>query len=155
MADLAFLEAQADFAVDLLRETSLNATASLIMSPISIALALSLAYAGSVGDTRKQFESVFAKGNFYPSSNIFQIFRPIEYRSELFLPQHFDRVGQPEKHHSEHCQSRLCRKDVEYFGVVQEFDYPRLRWRFRSGRLQESRPSSGSRNQQIRFGEDS
>lgn len=65
MADLAFLEAQADFAVDILRETSLNSTASLILSPISIALALSLAYAGSVGDTRKQFEAKFAKGKIF------------------------------------------------------------------------------------------
>jgi serpin B len=65
MADLAFLEAQADFAVDLLRETTMNATTSLIMSPISIALALSLAYAGSIGDTRKQFESKFAKGKYF------------------------------------------------------------------------------------------
>ncbi|KAI6234662.1 SERPIN domain-containing protein [Aphelenchoides fujianensis] len=62
MADLAFMSAQADFAVGLLRETALNSNASLILSPISIALALSLAYAGAGGDTRKEFESVFAKG---------------------------------------------------------------------------------------------
>lgn len=62
MADLAFLEAQSDFAVNLLREVSVNANASLILSPISIALALSLAYAGAKDKTLNQFESVFAKG---------------------------------------------------------------------------------------------
>jgi serpin B len=62
MADLSLFEAQADFAIDLLRESALASNASLILSPISIALALSLAYAGSLGDTRKQFDSKFAKG---------------------------------------------------------------------------------------------
>ncbi|KAI6181251.1 putative serpin-like protein [Aphelenchoides besseyi] len=62
MADLAFIEATTEFAVGLLRETAINSTASCILSPISIALALSLAYSGSSGDTRKEFDSVFAKG---------------------------------------------------------------------------------------------
>lgn len=48
MADLALFEAQSDFALDLLRENALNSDNSLIMSPISIALALSLAYVGLV-----------------------------------------------------------------------------------------------------------
>ncbi|KAI6241064.1 SERPIN domain-containing protein [Aphelenchoides fujianensis] len=34
----------------------------MILSPISIALALSLAYAGAGGDTRRKFERVFARG---------------------------------------------------------------------------------------------
>ncbi|KAI6233577.1 putative serpin-like protein [Aphelenchoides fujianensis] len=62
MTDLAFVSAQTDFAVGLLRETAAASNASLILSPISIALALSLAYAGAGGDTRKEFEAVFAKG---------------------------------------------------------------------------------------------
>ncbi|KAI6219034.1 putative serpin-like protein [Aphelenchoides fujianensis] len=62
MADLAFVSAQTDFAVGLLRETAVGSNVSLILSPISIALALSLAYAGAGGETRKEFESVFAKG---------------------------------------------------------------------------------------------
>ncbi|KAI6221001.1 Serpin domain containing protein [Aphelenchoides fujianensis] len=62
MTDLAFVNAQTDFAVALLRETAVSSNASLILSPISIALALSLAYAGAGGDTRKEFEAVFAKG---------------------------------------------------------------------------------------------
>ncbi|KAI6192882.1 putative serpin-like protein [Aphelenchoides fujianensis] len=62
MTDLAFVSAQTDFAVALLRETAAASNASLILSPISIALALSLAYAGAGGETRKEFESAFAKG---------------------------------------------------------------------------------------------
>ncbi|KAI6220148.1 SERPIN domain-containing protein [Aphelenchoides fujianensis] len=54
--------AQTDFAVGLLREAAASSNASLILSPISIALALSLAYAGAGGDTRREFERVFARG---------------------------------------------------------------------------------------------
>ncbi|KAI6207239.1 SERPIN domain-containing protein [Aphelenchoides fujianensis] len=62
MADVAFAAAQTDFAVGLLREAAAGTNASLILSPISIALALSLAYAGAGGDTRREFERVFARG---------------------------------------------------------------------------------------------
>ncbi|KAI6241141.1 SERPIN domain-containing protein [Aphelenchoides fujianensis] len=62
MADVAFAAAQTDFAVGLLREAAVGSNASLILSPISIALALSLAYAGAGGDTRREFERVFARG---------------------------------------------------------------------------------------------
>ncbi|KAI6216909.1 SERPIN domain-containing protein [Aphelenchoides fujianensis] len=51
-----------DFAVGLLREAAASSNASLILSPISIALAPSLAYAGAGGDTRREFETVFARG---------------------------------------------------------------------------------------------
>ncbi|KAI6238419.1 putative serpin-like protein [Aphelenchoides fujianensis] len=62
MANLAFEAAQADFAVGLLREVAVNSSASVILSPISIAFALSLVYSGAGGDTRGEFEAVFAKG---------------------------------------------------------------------------------------------
>ncbi|KAI6240254.1 SERPIN domain-containing protein [Aphelenchoides fujianensis] len=62
MADVAFAAAQTDFAVGLLREAAASSNASLILSPISIALALSLAYTGAGGDTRREFERVFARG---------------------------------------------------------------------------------------------
>ncbi|KAI6229764.1 Acetylcholine receptor subunit alpha-type des-2 [Aphelenchoides fujianensis] len=62
MAAPLFVDAQMDFAVGLLRETAAHSSGSLILSPISIALALSLAYAGAGGETRKEFESVFVKG---------------------------------------------------------------------------------------------
>ncbi|KAI6218692.1 Transcription factor BTF3 [Aphelenchoides fujianensis] len=61
--DASFVNAQADFAVGLLVETALSTNDSLILSPISIALALLVAYADARGDTRKEFESVFAKSN--------------------------------------------------------------------------------------------
>ena len=61
MADLALVEAHADFGVALLRESVANGNASAILSPLSIALALSLAYAGAGGETQKEFQSVFAK----------------------------------------------------------------------------------------------
>jgi serine protease inhibitor len=77
MENLALFEAQADFAVNLLRENAANMNDSLIMSPISIALALSLAYVGAVGQTRSQFDSVFAKGIFCMTiENV--LFRTIE-----------------------------------------------------------------------------
>ncbi|KAI6240018.1 hypothetical protein M3Y99_00516700 [Aphelenchoides fujianensis] len=62
MADVAFAAAQTDFAVGLLQEAAAFSNASLILSPISIAFALSLAYAGAGGDTRHEFEAVFARG---------------------------------------------------------------------------------------------
>ncbi|KAI6241495.1 putative serpin-like protein [Aphelenchoides fujianensis] len=62
MADVAFVAAQTDFAVGLLREAIAGSNTSVILSPISIAFALSLAYAGAGGDTRREFERVFAKG---------------------------------------------------------------------------------------------
>ncbi|KAI6170490.1 putative serpin-like protein [Aphelenchoides fujianensis] len=62
MADVAFVAAQTDFAVGLLRKAIAGSNTSVILSPISIAFALSLAYAGAGGDTRREFERVFAKG---------------------------------------------------------------------------------------------
>ncbi|KAI6238415.1 SERPIN domain-containing protein [Aphelenchoides fujianensis] len=62
MADVAFAAAQTDFAVGLLREAAAISNASAILSPISIALALSLAYAGAGVDTRREFERAFARG---------------------------------------------------------------------------------------------
>ena len=61
MADIAFLESNADFGLSLLRESGGNANASAILSPISIAFALTLAYAGACGDTRKEFDAKFGK----------------------------------------------------------------------------------------------
>ncbi|KAI6217654.1 hypothetical protein M3Y99_01758100 [Aphelenchoides fujianensis] len=63
MADnQAFAAAQTDFAVGLLREAAAKSNDSVIVSPVAVAFALSLPYAGAAGDTRREFERVFAKG---------------------------------------------------------------------------------------------
>jgi serine protease inhibitor len=51
--------AQAQFALDLVHELFPNATTSVVVSPLSIILALSLAYVGAAGDTRKEFQQRF------------------------------------------------------------------------------------------------
>lgn len=51
--------AQAQFALDLVYQLSSNATTSLIISPLSIVLALSLAYTGAGGETRREFQRRF------------------------------------------------------------------------------------------------
>jgi len=59
----AILEAQADFAVNLLREgVNANQNASLIISPISVAIALSMVYAGAKEQTADEIAVVIAKG---------------------------------------------------------------------------------------------
>jgi len=62
MSDDGILNAQVDFSLQLLRELNLNQGVSTVFSPISIILALSLAYAGAEKETREEFDSVFAKG---------------------------------------------------------------------------------------------
>ena len=61
MSAEVFVQAGADFGLSLLREAICNGSATAVLSPISIAFALLLAYAGAGGDTRKQFDTVFAK----------------------------------------------------------------------------------------------
>jgi serine protease inhibitor len=67
MSDEAILEAQIDFSLQLLRELNLNSDISSVVSPISVILALSLAYAGAEKETRDEFEDVFSKGKFFKS----------------------------------------------------------------------------------------
>ena len=62
MSEDGLLDAQMDFSLQLLRELNLNSGVSTVVSPISIILALSLAYAGSEKETRQEFDDVFAKG---------------------------------------------------------------------------------------------
>jgi serine protease inhibitor len=57
--------AQAQFALDLVYQLSSNATTSLIVSPLSLVLALSMAYLGAGGETRREFQKRFdLNGNF-------------------------------------------------------------------------------------------
>ncbi len=55
--------AQADFAVNLLRE-AVNADQgkSVIISPLSVAIALSMAYAGAKDETADEIANMIAKG---------------------------------------------------------------------------------------------
>lgn len=56
----AILEAQSDFALNLLRQQ--NALQSTIMSPISISIALAMVVLGAKDETAKQIRSAIAKG---------------------------------------------------------------------------------------------
>jgi len=63
VANNVILEAQADFAVNLLREAvDVNKSASVIISPVSVAIALSMVYAGAKEKTAEEIASVIAKG---------------------------------------------------------------------------------------------
>ncbi|KAH7713812.1 SRPN-1 protein [Aphelenchoides avenae] len=57
----AMVEAQADLAAKLLRETSLvDPSASVIISPISIAIALSMVYVGAKRETKRELRTLLA-----------------------------------------------------------------------------------------------
>jgi serine protease inhibitor len=57
------LGAQADFAVNLLRESvHAHPNASVIISPVSVAIALSMVYAGARDKTADEIAAVIAKG---------------------------------------------------------------------------------------------
>ncbi|PAV78201.1 hypothetical protein WR25_25729 [Diploscapter pachys] len=58
-----FLEAETAFGLNLLQQLPLNE--SLVFSPLSIALALSLVHAGAKGNTKSQIASAICKGKFY------------------------------------------------------------------------------------------
>lgn len=63
MADPSVIvEAQADFAVKLLREVSKGGESN-ILSPISVAIALSMVYAGAKDETAKEMGQMLAYGN--------------------------------------------------------------------------------------------
>ncbi|KAH7675953.1 SRPN-1 protein, partial [Aphelenchoides avenae] len=56
-----YSEAQAGLAVNLLRESSLaNAAASAIISPVSIAIALSMVYVGAKRETKSELHELLA-----------------------------------------------------------------------------------------------
>ena len=64
MADSSVIvEAQADFAVKLLREVSKGGESN-ILSPISVAIALSMVYAGAKDETAEQMGKMLANGDF-------------------------------------------------------------------------------------------
>ncbi|KHN80292.1 putative serpin-like protein [Toxocara canis] len=63
----AILEAQANFALDLLRH-GVGEHESAIMSPFSVAIALAMTYAGADGKTKKELNEALAKG--LPDSEI-------------------------------------------------------------------------------------
>ncbi|MFH4973539.1 hypothetical protein AB6A40_000248 [Gnathostoma spinigerum] len=62
-SEVAMAEAQADFALKLFKaDPSLDDKPS-IMSPISVAIALAMTYAGAEGNTKTQMENVLAQGS--------------------------------------------------------------------------------------------
>lgn len=58
----SLLEAQADFGLNLLRETASNSKASVVLSPLSVAIALSMAYAGARDETEQELNKILADG---------------------------------------------------------------------------------------------
>lgn len=64
MAEQALLEAQADFALQLLRESAPNGDKSLIISPISISIALAMVHAGANNETAVQIAKAIASSRF-------------------------------------------------------------------------------------------
>jgi serine protease inhibitor len=62
MPSSPIIEAQANFAIQLLRESAAsNSNASLVVSPISVAIALSMVYTGAKDETKKQISQLIAK----------------------------------------------------------------------------------------------
>ncbi|VDK56263.1 unnamed protein product [Cylicostephanus goldi] len=59
-ANNALLNAETDFGLDLLRQSPANA--ELVVSPVSIILALTMVQAGAKGKTKEQIDGVIAKG---------------------------------------------------------------------------------------------
>uniref|UniRef100_A0A914C8G6 Serpin domain-containing protein n=1 Tax=Acrobeloides nanus TaxID=290746 RepID=A0A914C8G6_9BILA len=57
------LEAQADFALQLVRESAPNADKSLIISPVSISIALAMCHAGAGNETALQIAKAIASGS--------------------------------------------------------------------------------------------
>jgi serine protease inhibitor len=58
----SILEAQSDFALNLLREVSNQGQTTTIISPISVAIALSMVYAGAKDKTAEQMNKLLANG---------------------------------------------------------------------------------------------
>lgn len=57
------LQAQANFGLNLLREAvNANHDASVVISPVSVAIALSMVYAGAKEKTAEEIGAVIAKG---------------------------------------------------------------------------------------------
>uniref|UniRef100_A0A914C8X6 Serpin domain-containing protein n=1 Tax=Acrobeloides nanus TaxID=290746 RepID=A0A914C8X6_9BILA len=63
MAEGSLLEAQADFALQLLRASAPNAEKSLILSPVSISIALAMCHAGAGNETALQIAKAIASGS--------------------------------------------------------------------------------------------
>ena len=55
------VEAQTEFAFNVLRETGLGA--SMVVSPISISIALAMVLFGAMNNTKTEIHNVLAKGN--------------------------------------------------------------------------------------------
>jgi serine protease inhibitor len=55
------LEAQADFALNLLRKVSFEGQAETIVSPTSVAIGLSMVYAGAKYDTAEEMNKLLSK----------------------------------------------------------------------------------------------
>jgi serine protease inhibitor len=56
---MASSDLQLQFTTNLLRDLSQNATVDAFVSPLSIILALSMAYVGAGGKTRQEFNHLF------------------------------------------------------------------------------------------------
>ncbi|KAM3723620.1 Serpin [Dirofilaria immitis] len=93
-------EAQADFALNLIRTATTN-DESVILSPFSIALTLAMAYVGAEGKTKKQMANVLSKGhsrqqlNKYFSSFLVNVAKKknkyiLNLANRLYIQQNFD-----------------------------------------------------------------
>ena len=116
MAAEVFVQAGADFGLSLLRESISNGSATAVLSPISIAFALSLAYAGAGGDTRKQFNAVFAKNGMQFarkwSKSDDKFCRSIKQRYRRFFCALIQAIQQREQKRDARCRESRVRRRV-------------------------------------------
>uniref|UniRef100_A0A915DCK1 Serpin domain-containing protein n=1 Tax=Ditylenchus dipsaci TaxID=166011 RepID=A0A915DCK1_9BILA len=66
------LEAQTDFGLNLLRQSTTNSKASVVLSPLSVAIALSMAYAGARDETEAELNKLLANGQ--PKEEVHKFF---------------------------------------------------------------------------------
>uniref|UniRef100_A0A8R1U0N6 SERPIN domain-containing protein n=1 Tax=Onchocerca volvulus TaxID=6282 RepID=A0A8R1U0N6_ONCVO len=93
-------EAQADFALDLIRTATTN-DESVVLSPFSVVQALTMTYVGAEGETKKQMSNVLTKGqgrqqfNKYFSSLLTDITKKkgkyiLNLANRIYIQQNFD-----------------------------------------------------------------
>lgn len=129
MSEDGFLDAQIDFSLQLLKQLAVDSNVSTVVSPISIVLAMSLAYAGAEGETQKEFNQVFAAGMLKFSINSFRLHTTGQSKEQLheafkklgqFLAPNADRKYTLEAANKIYLDSKFSIKDT-YKEVVDQF----------------------------------